>query len=217
MSINKEKYYEPLRLMMPIRHQYMKKIIMNKSRNSFQEYFVGKNILDIGTGTGEFLSLFTQYNANCTGIDSYDNFKIKKNKNINLLKIDLFDYLEKNVKKKFDIIFCFEVIEHLKDKDKFFKLLKRSINKNGLIFLSTINRNYLSRFITINIAENIFNLLPKKTHNYDDFLTVEELKKYSIINGLNLTDVSGIKYNPLFKVFNFTNTTLVNYISTLEN
>ncbi len=162
MSINKEKYYEPLRLMMPIRHQYIKKIITNNGNNNFEEYFMGKKILDIGTGTGEFLSLFTQFNTKCTGIDSYDNFKVKKNEKINLLKIDLFDYFKKNTKKKFDVIFCFEVIEHIEDKSIFFKLLKRNISKNGLIFLSTINRNYLSKIITINIAENILNILPKK-------------------------------------------------------
>ncbi|MDC0861309.1 bifunctional 2-polyprenyl-6-hydroxyphenol methylase/3-demethylubiquinol 3-O-methyltransferase UbiG [Alphaproteobacteria bacterium] len=217
MSINKEKYYEPLRLMMPIRHQYMKKIIANNNNNNFKEYFMGKKILDIGTGTGEFLSLFTQYNTDCTGIDSYDNFKIKKNEKINLLKIDLFDYFKKNTKKKFDVIFCFEVIEHIEDKSNFFKLLKRNITKNGLIFLSTINRNYLSKVITIDIAENILNLLPKKTHNYDDFLTTGELKKYCIINNLNLIDITGIKYNPIFKSFNFTSSTLVNYITTLKN
>ena len=71
--------------------------------------------------------------------------------------------------------------------------------------------------MVIDIVENVLNLLPKKTHNYNDFLSIEELEKYSKLNNLNLIDIKGIKYNPIFKIFNFTSTKLVNYIATLEN
>ena len=87
MSTDKEKYYEPLKLMTPIRYQYMKKIILNKKNASMDDVFIGKNILDIGTGTGEYLDIFKDLPYICIGIDSINNFKIKKNKNFKLIKI----------------------------------------------------------------------------------------------------------------------------------
>ena len=58
MSTDKEKYYQPLKLMLPIRYQYMKKIMLSKNKDSFEVNFKNKKILDIGTGTGEFIEIF---------------------------------------------------------------------------------------------------------------------------------------------------------------
>ena len=37
MSTDKEKYYQPLKLMIPIRYQYMKKIILSKNKDTFEK------------------------------------------------------------------------------------------------------------------------------------------------------------------------------------
>ena len=217
MSTDKEKYYEPLKLMTPIRYQYMKKIILNKKNASMDDAFIGKNILDIGTGTGEYLDIFKDLKANCIGIDSINNFKIKKNKNFKLIKIDLFEYLRKAPKNHFDFIFCFEVIEHLEKKDEIFKLIKKTLKDKGILFMSTINQNPVSKLFAIKLAEDILKILPKKTHEYNLLLPINKLESLCNDNKLSIIDITGLRYNPLFKNFNFSNNQLINYITAIEN
>jgi len=217
MSTDKEKYYEPLKLMTPIRYQYMKKIILNKKNESMDEVFIGKNILDIGTGTGEYLDIFKDLKANCIGIDSINNFKIKKNKNFELIKVDLFQYLRKAPKNYFDFIFCFEVIEHLEEKDEIFKLIKKTLKDKGILFMSTINQNPVSKLFAIKLAEDILKILPKKTHEYNLLLPINKLESLCNDNKLSIIDITGLRYNPLFKNFNFSNNQLINYITAIEN
>ena len=217
MSTDKEKYYEPLKLMTPIRYQYMKKIILNKKNASMDDVFIGKNILDIGTGTGEYLDIFKDLKANCIGIDSINNFKIKKNKNFKLIKVDLFKYLRNAPKNYFDFIFCFEVIEHLEEKDEIFKLIKKTLKDKGILFMSTINQNPVSKLFAIKLAEDILKILPKKTHEYNLLLPINKLENLCNDNKLSIIDITGLRYNPLFKNFNFSNNQLVNYITAIEN
>ena len=217
MSTDKEKYYEPLKLMSPIRYQYMKKIILNKKNESMDDVFIGKNILDIGTGTGEYLDIFKDLKANCIGIDSINNFKIKKNKNFKLIKVDLFQYLRKAPKNHFDYIFCFEVIEHLEEKDEIFKLIKKTLKDKGILFMSTINQNPVSKLFAIKLAEDILKILPKKTHEYNLLLPINKLESLCNDNKLSIIDITGLRYNPLFKNFNFSNNQLINYITAIEN
>ncbi|MGY9017177.1 MAG: bifunctional 2-polyprenyl-6-hydroxyphenol methylase/3-demethylubiquinol 3-O-methyltransferase UbiG [Alphaproteobacteria bacterium] len=217
MSTDKEKYYEPLKLMTPIRYQYMKKIILNKKNASMDDVFIGKNILDIGTGTGEYLDIFKDLKANCIGIDSINNFKIKKNKNFKLIKVDLFQYLRKAPKNHFDFIFCFEVIEHLEEKDEIFKLIKKTLKDKGILFMSTINQNPVSKLFAIKLAEDILKILPKKTHEYNLLLPINKLESLCNDNKLSIIDITGLRYNPLFKNFNFSNNQLINYITAIEN
>lgn len=217
MSTDKEKYYEPLKLMTPIRYQYMKKIILNKKNASMDDVFIGKNILDIGTGTGEYLDIFKDLKANCIGIDSINNFKIKKNKNFKLIKVDLFQYLRKAPKNYFDFIFCFEVIEHLEEKDEIFKLIKKTLKNKGILFMSTINQNPVSKLFAIKLAEDILKILPKKTHEYNLLLPINKLESLCNDNKLSIIDITGLRYNPLFKNFNFSNNQLINYITAIEN
>jgi 2-polyprenyl-6-hydroxyphenyl methylase/3-demethylubiquinone-9 3-methyltransferase len=217
MSTDKEKYYQPLKLMLPIRYQYMKKIMLSKNKDSFEVNFKNKKILDIGTGTGEFIEIFADIGADCSGVDTIDNFKVKKHKKLKLVKADLYQYLETIPKNYFDYIFCFEVMEHLDDKKKLFKLIKKTLKNKGILFMSTINKNIISKIFAIGLAENIFKLLPKNTHEYDLLMPIEELEKLCEDNNFNIIDVTGLKYNPLFKNFNFSNIQLINYISAIEN
>jgi 2-polyprenyl-6-hydroxyphenyl methylase/3-demethylubiquinone-9 3-methyltransferase len=83
--------------------------------------------------------------------------------------------------------------------------------------MSTINKNIISKIFAIGLAENIFKLLPKNTHEYDLLMPIEELEKLCEDNNFNIIDVTGLKYNPLFKNFNFSNIQLINYISAIEN
>ena len=213
---NKE-YYEPLEQMMAVRHQYMSKILRDHTGQDIYNFFQNKQVLDLGCGTGEFLNNYFEMGAQCTGIDIEKNFKLKNKKNFNLYNLDANTFL-KNCKKKFDIIFLFEFLEHLeeRDKHKLFESLIKILNKNALIFVSTLNKNLLSKYLAIDIAENILKLLPKKTHEYDLFLSPTQLQTLSQKYKLSLLNVEGLQYNPIIKSFKLSKVDLVNYIGALK-
>ena len=217
MDTYNSKYYEPLEQMMAIRHQYMSKILRDHSGQDIYEFFKNKKILDLGCGTGEFLNNYYGMGAECSGIDIENNFKIKNKINFKLINIEANKFL-KNCKKKFDVIFLFEFLEHLEEQDKYqlFENLTKNLNKNAYIFISTLNKNLLSKYLAIDIAENLLNLLPKKTHNFDLFLSPSKLQSISQKYNLNLMDIEGMQYNPIFKSFKLSKFDLVNYFGTLK-
>ena len=217
MDTYNSKYYEPLEQMMAIRHQYMSKILRDHSGQDIYEFFKNKKILDLGCGTGEFLNNYYGMGAECSGIDIENNFKIKNKKNFKLINIEANKFL-KNCKKKFDVIFLFEFLEHLEEQDKYqlFKNLTKNLNKNAYIFISTLNKNLLSKYLAIDIAENLLKLLPKKTHDFNLFLSPSKLQSISQKYNLNLMDIEGMQYNPIFKSFKLSKFDLVNYFGTLK-
>ena len=217
MDTYNSKYYEPLEQMMAIRHQYMSKILRDHSGQDIYEFFKNKKILDLGCGTGEFLNNYYGMGAECSGIDIENNFKIKNKINFKLTNIEANKFL-KNCKKKFDVIFLFEFLEHLEEQDKYqiFENLTRNLNKNAYIFISTLNKNLLSKYLAIDIAENLLKLLPKKTHDFNLFLSPSKLQSISQKYNLNLMDIEGMQYNPIFKSFKLSKFDLVNYFGTLK-
>ena len=217
MDTYNSKYYEPLEQMMAIRHQYMSKILRDHSGQDIYEFFKNKKILDLGCGTGEFLNNYYGMGAECSGIDIENNFKIKNKINFKLINIEANKFL-KNCKKKFDVIFLFEFLEHLEEQDKYqlFENLTKNLNKNAYIFISTLNKNLLSKYLAIDIAENLLKLLPKKTHDFNLFLSPSKLQSISQKYNLNLMDIEGIQYNPIFKSFKLSKIDFVNYFGTLK-
>ena len=217
MDTYNSKYYEPLEQMMAIRHQYMSKILRDHSGQDIYEFFKNKKILDLGCGTGEFLNNYYGMGAECSGIDIENNFKIKNKINFKLINIEANKFL-KNCKKKFDVIFLFEFLEHLEEQDKYqlFENLTKNLNKTAYIFISTLNKNLLSKYLAIDIAENLLKLLPKKTHDFNLFLSPSKLQSISQKYNLNLMDIEGMQYNPIFKSFKLSKFDLVNYFGTLK-
>ena len=213
-----QRYYEPLEQMMAIRHNYMAKVIQNEFGISIYDFFLKKEVLDLGCGTGKFLHGYYELGSNCIGVDISNNFFIQNKERFKLFNVDLNLYLKTN-KLKFDVIFLFEFLEHLTQAQRkiLFKNLYKIMNSNGIIFISTLNRNPISKFFSINIAENFLKLLPKNTHDPELFLKPSELENLAKKNNLDLRDTQGISYNPVLKSFRLSNIDLINYFATIIN
>jgi 2-polyprenyl-6-hydroxyphenyl methylase/3-demethylubiquinone-9 3-methyltransferase len=218
MKTTDQRYYEPLEQMMAIRHHYMAKVIRNIFDTTIFDFFSKKKVLDLGCGTGKFLYNYFELGSKCTGIDNYNNFQFKNKRNFNLLNYDIINFLKKN-KFKFDVIFIYEFLEHLSDdhREILFQHLSKILNSNGIIFISTLNKNPISKFLSINVAENILNLLPKNTHDPKLFIKPEELDHLAKMNKLKIKNVQGIAYNPILKTFKLSKIDLVNYFVTITN
>ena len=175
-------------------------------------------ILDVGCGGGIICEPLARLGAKVTGIDFAPNNIIaakihsKKNK----LKIN---YINKDIEKskldeKFDVILMFEVLEHLDNWKKTIKNIKKNLNKNGLIIISTINRNPLSKLFAINIAENILHWIPKGTHDYNKLIKPEELKKILLKEKFNFNNIKGLVFNPLNREWKLSKNYMINYFCT---
>jgi 2-polyprenyl-3-methyl-5-hydroxy-6-metoxy-1,4-benzoquinol methylase len=101
----------------------------------------GKKALDVGCGYGYVLEILKEYGYDVFGID-ISKHAIKKAKKINddatLLVHDVQRPLPFKV--KFDLITCFEVLEHLKNPQLAVRNFYESLKTGGLLLVSTPNK-----------------------------------------------------------------------------
>ena len=175
-------------------------------------------ILDVGCGGGIICEPLARLGAKVTGIDFAPNninaAKIHSKKNKLKIKYISKDIEKSKLDEKFDLILMFEVLEHLDNWKKTIKNIKKNLNKNGMIIISTINRNLLSKLFAINIAENILHWIPKGTHDYNKLIKPEELKKTLSKENFHFTDIKGLVFDPLNGEWKLSKNYMINYFCT---
>ena len=112
----------------------------------------------------------------------------------------------------YDIVACLEVLEHVPDPKALVKTCVELLKPNGLLFLSTINKNPRSWVTAILGAEYIFNLLPKGTHEFNKFIKPSDLAQYVRLADAELIETKGMFYNPITHKANLNNDLGVNYM-----
>ena len=96
----------------------------------------------------------------------------------------------------------------------FIEKCSRLIKKNGIIFISTINKNLKSYAFAILGAEYILRWLPIGTHDWNKFLTPQSLENIANKNSFITDKTIGMKYDLFSKKWNESSDKSVNYIST---
>ena len=214
--------FKPLHNFNPIRLQYIKKkIVFHFSKNSKSPHPLKKlNILDIGCGGGIMSEPMARLGANVTGVDaSKKNIEVAR---LHAKKMGLkIKYIHGNLEKlkfykNFDIILNLEVVEHVSNLEIFFKHCSVALKDKGLMFVATLNRTLKSYTHAIIGAEYILRWLPIGTHDWEKFITPNELENFANKNQFDLLDTLGIKYNLLNGVWKFNSDVSVNYITTLK-
>ncbi|WP_414899763.1 bifunctional 2-polyprenyl-6-hydroxyphenol methylase/3-demethylubiquinol 3-O-methyltransferase UbiG [Sphingomonas flavalba] len=95
----------------------------------------------------------------------------------------------------YDLVVSLEVVEHVADPAAYVAALAGALAKDGLLILSTPNRTALSRLALIGIGETVGGI-PPGTHDWDRFLTPEELTALLTTAGLRVVDVTGLGFSP---------------------
>lgn len=145
--------------------------ILNKNRFSeilrsiFQNILVqniqqGNNILDLGCGTGEDALFLANNGFNVTAVDISPNMieiaqskagAKDSNKNLQFFCSDMESFINEN-KNKFDaIISNFNAVNYVKDLNSFSLSLSASLNKNGKLIFTVLNK--------LSISEVFYNFL----------------------------------------------------------
>lgn len=113
----------------------------------------------------------------------------------------------------FDAVVCLEVVEHVPDVERFVADLAKLVRPGGLLILSTINRNLKSFALAIVGAEYVLGWLPRGTHQWDRFVTPDELARAVIKAGLSAPQFKGLVYDPLRDRWTLSDDTDVNYLA----
>ncbi len=152
--------------------------------------------LDVGCGAGLLTEPLARMGAAVTGIDAApENIAAAKAHAAGQrLSIDYRACEVAEVKGEYDLITAMEVIEHVTDPAAFIAALAARLASGGLMILSTPNRTALSRLGLITIGEGL-GQIPKGTHDWDKFLTPEELTALLGEAGLAVIDTRGISFN----------------------
>ena len=212
--------FKPLHLFNPTRIAFIKeKLISHFNLDSDSEKpFKNINILDIGCGGGLLCEPLKRLGATVTGIDaSKQNIEVAKfHANEMNLNIDYIQCEPEKLKinKKFDVILNMEVVEHVSNIDLFIEHCSQLIEKNGIMFVATINKNLKSYLFAIVGAEYILRWLPIGTHQWDKFLTPQELEIIANKKNFLTGEVVGMKFNFFLKKWYRSLDFSVNYIST---
>lgn len=213
--------FKPLHMLNPTRLDYIvDQIAAEFARDlSVNEPFKGLRILDIGCGGGLLSEPMARLGATVVGADAAAG-------NIPVAQIHAeqsglnIDYRHTTAEaiaasgEQFDVVLNMEVVEHVADPLGFLTACKDLLKDNGLLLCSTINRNPKSYLMAIIGAEHIMRWLPKGTHEWDKFITPDEL--YELINGAGLTPVDrkGFVFNPLKWSWSISSRDLsVNYVT----
>lgn len=173
----------------------------------------GKSALDVGCGAGLLCEPLARMGAAVTGVDAAPENVAAAQTHATQSGLEI-DYRKGELAElglgKFDVVTSMEVIEHVTDPAAFVAGLAAHLKPDGLLILSTPNRTAASRLLLVEAAERL-GQVPRGTHDWNQFLTPEELTALLEDAGLAVVEMTGIFFSPLRGLHLSGNMTL-NYI-----
>ncbi|MCB2102171.1 MAG: bifunctional 2-polyprenyl-6-hydroxyphenol methylase/3-demethylubiquinol 3-O-methyltransferase UbiG [Rhodobacterales bacterium] len=97
----------------------------------------------------------------------------------------------------FDLVLNMEIVEHVADLGAFLAASASLVRPGGLMVLSTLNRTLKSLALAKIGAEYILRWLPRGMHDWRKFVKPSELAAGLGRAGLDITELTGVAYNPL--------------------
>ena len=196
--------FKPLHMLNPCRLDYITKQIAGEFDRDLTspEPFKGLRILDIGCGGGLLAEPMARLGADVVGADAAERNIPVAQVHAQQSGLDI-DYRHTTAEamaeagEKFDAVLNMEVVEHVASPIDYLTACHDLLKPGGLHICSTINRNPKSFMMAIVGAEHIMRWLPKGTHEWNKFITPDELFALLEKAGLEPVDRKGFVFNPL--------------------
>jgi 2-polyprenyl-6-hydroxyphenyl methylase / 3-demethylubiquinone-9 3-methyltransferase len=213
--------FKPLHMMNPVRLDYIcAQIAAEFGRDlTAPRPFAGLRLLDIGCGGGLLSEPMARLGATVVGADAAE-------RNIPVARLHAeqsgltIDYRHTTAEalaaggEAFDVVLAMEIVEHVADPQGFVTTCRDLLKPGGLMVMSTLNRTAKSFLAAIIGAEWVMRWLPRGTHDWQKFITPEDL--YGLIRtaGLDPVDRKGFVFNPVSWQWSLSDRDLsVNYVT----
>ncbi|GLR98810.1 MULTISPECIES: bifunctional 2-polyprenyl-6-hydroxyphenol methylase/3-demethylubiquinol 3-O-methyltransferase UbiG [Bradyrhizobium] len=212
----------PLHRINPLRLGYIRDAACRKFERNVRSLncLGGLRVLDIGCGAGLLCEPLSRLGAQVIGIDpSQSNIaaaKLHADKSHLAIDYRCTTVEEIDPRERFDIVLAMEVVEHVTDVGVFLKRCASMLKPNGLMVVSTLNRNWKSFALAIVGAEYVLRWLPRGTHEWNKFVTPDELAKHLLDNRLVITEQTGVVYSPFADKWTLSSDMDVNYMVVAE-
>jgi len=179
----------------------------------------GLDILDVGCGAGLLSESLVRLGARVRAIDASNNniLVAKEHASLDPLltssKLSYSPNTPEDLLQEghlYDVVTSLEVVEHVIDPKAFVGSCVSLLKPGGTLILSTLNRTNKAYFLAILGAEYILRWVPKDTHQWEKFLTPEELSSF-LGPEMKVREMKGISYDPLRNVWTLSDDLSVNY------
>ncbi|MDH5797420.1 MAG: bifunctional 2-polyprenyl-6-hydroxyphenol methylase/3-demethylubiquinol 3-O-methyltransferase UbiG [Paracoccaceae bacterium] len=213
--------FKPLHMLNPCRLDYITSQIAAEFGRDLTapKPFKGLRILDIGCGGGLLSEPMARLGATVIGADAAAGNIPVAQVHADQSGLDI-DYRHTTAEalaaagEQFDAVLNMEVVEHVSGPAAYLSACRDLLKPGGLMICSTINRNPKSFMMAIVGAEYVMRWLPKGTHEWDKFITPDEL--FDLIRGAGLepVDRKGFVFNPVAWNWSLSDRDLsVNYVT----
>lgn len=180
----------------------------------------GVKILDVGCGGGILSEPLARLGAEVTGLDaSEENIEVAKrhaalDESISLrlrYECSTVENFSLQEPEKYDGVVASEIIEHVANQPQFVTSCCQLVRPGGSIFLTTINRTWLSYWLAIIAAERILRIVPEGVHDWNKFIPPEDLQCLLQKENFKTVLVRGMTLNPLNLRWSWFSDTSINY------
>ncbi len=211
--------FRPLHVFNPVRLAFIKQEVCDHfGRDPLSaKAFSDLSCLDVGCGGGLLSEPMARLGAEVVGADPAAANIAVANLHANESNLNI-DYRCTSVEElaangeTFDIVLNMEVIEHVANPKHFFRTCADLIHPNGMMIIATLNRTLKSYAFAIIGAEYVLHWLPRGTHDWNKFITLDEMRAMGADATLSLARETGVVYNPLKRSWSLSSDMHVNYM-----
>jgi 2-polyprenyl-6-hydroxyphenyl methylase / 3-demethylubiquinone-9 3-methyltransferase len=179
--------------------------------------FAGLSLVDVGCGGGLLAEPLARQGFDVLGIDaSRENIAAasthaRATKPAPAYRFARAEDLAQE-RLSFDAAVAMEILEHVADRDDFLQTCASLVKPGGLLVLATINRTFKSLALAKFGAEYVLRWIPPGTHDWNRFVTPQELSKSIQKAGLCVLDTQGVSFDPFGWCWRLSSDTEVNYM-----
>ena len=211
--------FRPLHLFNPIRLFFIRSAASEHFERNARalQPFGGLSLLDIGCGGGLLSEPMARMGFQVTGVDASeqnvrtaDAHAREQNVGVEYRTGTAEALALENA--RYDVILNMEVVEHVASVPDFLEACAALLKPGGLMFVATLNRTLKSLMLAKFGAEYVLRWLPAGTHDWNRFLTPEELRTQLQRSGLSVLRSQGIMFDPLHWDWRLSTDTDVNYV-----
>ena len=215
--------FAPLHKFNPVRLAFIRDQALYRFRrdSTASRPFEGLRLLDIGCGGGLLSEPMTRLGFQVTGVDASERNIGTASAHAAEQGLDI-DYRASTAEAlieagepAFDVILNMEVIEHVADPGEYLRSCAQLLKPGGLMIVATLNRTLKAFALAKFGAEYVLRWLPIGTHDWNKFLTPDELRGFLSGQPVTVDGPFGVVFNPLAGKWTESSDVGVNYMMTV--